>query len=312
MYERVIQEQRDPKAISLLQRRDISVARWRKAHLVHQLTLRRVLAALRALGAKVTVLRSPAVVFDASDASLVVTVGGDGTLLAASHHVGSIPILGVNSSPEHSVGFFCPAHLGNLIPMLEHALDGTLPSVSLSRMQVSVNNRILSRRVLNEALFCHAIPAATSRYLVGFGDKTEEQRSSGVWVCTAAGSTGAARSAGGRLLPFDSRRLQLVVREPYLEGRRDTPPVPLALDRLVFEPPETLTLLSKMQDARLYLDGPFRQMPVGLGDRVVCSVSNEPLHVFGLGRRGLEGRARAPARPRPAPAARKKRRRKAV
>ena len=127
MYERVIQEQRDPKAISLLQRRDISVARWRKAHLVHQLTLRRVLSGLRALGAKITVLRSPAVVFDASDASLVVTVGGDGTLLAASHHVGSIPILGVNSSPEHSVGFFCPAHLGNLLPMLERALDGTLP-----------------------------------------------------------------------------------------------------------------------------------------------------------------------------------------
>jgi NAD+ kinase len=312
MYERVIQERRDPKAISLLQRRDISVARWRKAHLAHQLTLRRVLAGLRSLGAKVTVLRSPAVVFDASDASLVVTVGGDGTLLAASHHVGSIPILGVNSSPEHSVGFFCPAHLGNLMPMLEQALEGTLPSVSLSRMQVSVNNRILSRRVLNEALFCHAIPAATSRYLVSFGGKTEEQRSSGVWVSTAAGSTGAARSAGGQLLPFASRKLQLVVREPYLELRRDTHPVPLALDRLVIEPPESLTLLSKMEDARLYLDGPFRQMPVGLGDRVVCSVSNEPLHVFGLGRRRLESPGGALARPRRAKVARKKARRKAV
>ena len=136
MYERFIQDRRDPKAISLFQRHDISVARWRKAHLAHQLTLRRVLQTLRALGAKVTVLRSPGAVFDASDAILVVTVGGDGTLLAASHHVGSIPILGVNSSPEHSVGFFCPAHLGNLQPTLERALDGTLPRVSLSRMQV--------------------------------------------------------------------------------------------------------------------------------------------------------------------------------
>ncbi|HTV18180.1 MAG TPA: NAD(+) kinase, partial [Polyangiaceae bacterium] len=88
MYERVIQDQRDPKAISLFQRRDISVARWRKAHLAHQLTLKRVQQTLRALGAKITVLRSPGVVFDATDASLVVTVGGDGTLLAASHHVG--------------------------------------------------------------------------------------------------------------------------------------------------------------------------------------------------------------------------------
>ena len=285
MYERVIQEQRDPKAITLFQRRDISVARWRKAHLAHQKTLKRVQQALRALGAKITVLRSPGVVFDATDASLVVTVGGDGTLLAASHHVGSIPILGVNSSPEHSVGFFCPAHLGNLEDTLERALDGTLPSVSLSRMQVSVNNRILSRRVLNEALFCHANAAATSRYIVSYRGKSEEQRSSGVWVSTAAGSTGAARSAGGRVLPFTSQNLQLVVREPYLESRRAARPVPLELDHIVFDPPETLTLLSKMEDARLYLDGPFRQMPVGLGDRVVCSISNEPLHVFGLGRR---------------------------
>jgi NAD+ kinase len=287
MFERFIQDQRDPKAISLLQRRDISVARWRKAHLAHQLTLKRVQQTLRALGAKITVLRSPGVVFDPTDASLVVTVGGDGTLLAASHHVGAIPILGVNSSPEHSVGFFCPAHIGNLEPTLARALDGTLPSVSLSRMQVSVNNLICSRRVLNEALFCHAIPAATSRYIVSFAGKSEEQRSSGVWVNTAAGSTGAARSAGGRLMPFTSRKLQLIVREPYLEARREVQPVPIELDHVTFDPPETLTLLSKMEDARLYLDGPYRQMPVGLGDRVVCSVSNEPLNVYGLGRRRL-------------------------
>jgi NAD+ kinase len=302
MYERFIQDQRDPKAISLFRRRDVSVARWRKAHLAHQLTLRRVQQTLRSLGAKITVLRSPGVVFDPTDASLVVTVGGDGTLLAASHHVGSIPILGVNSSPEHSVGFFCPAHVGNLEPTLERALDGTLPSVALSRMQVSVNSRILTRRVLNEALFCHAIPAATSRYIVTFRGKSEEQRSSGVWVSTAAGSTGAARSAGGRLLPFTSRQLQLIVREPYLEARREVQPVPIELDRFTIEPAESLTLLSKMEDARLYLDGPFRQMPVGLGDRVVCSVSNEPLHVFGLGRRRLATLERRPSRSRAAPA----------
>jgi NAD+ kinase len=313
MYERFIQDQRDPRAISLFQRRDISVARWRKAHLAHQLTLKRVQQTLRALGAKITVLRSPGAVFDATDAALVVTVGGDGTLLAASHHVGSIPILGVNSSPEHSVGFFCPAHIGNLEPTLEDALEGTLPRVALSRMQVSVNGRIVSRRVLNEALFCHAIPAATSRYIVGLRGKSEEQRSSGVWVSTAAGSTGAARSAGGRLLPFTSRRLQLIVREPYLEARREAEPAVIELDRLTFEPPESLALLSKMEDARLYLDGPFRQMPVGLGDRVTCSVSNEPLHVFGLGRRRLVTLSRSLTRSgkTPASASEKKRRKPA-
>jgi NAD+ kinase len=134
-------------------------------------------------------------------------------------------------------------------------------------------------------LFCHAIPAATSRYLVTFDGHTEEQRSSGVWVCTAAGSTGAARSAGGRVLPFGSAKLQLIVREPYLELRRQPRPAPLQLSSVVFEPPQSLFLTSKMADARLYLDGPYRQIPVGLGDRVVCNISDEPLTVFGLGRR---------------------------
>jgi NAD+ kinase len=149
---------------------------------------------------------------------------------------------------------------------------------------------------------------------VSFAGQSEEQRSSGVWVCTAAGSTGAARSAGGRVLPFASNKLQLVVREPYLEVRNSARPDPISLDRIVFQPPETMTLLSKMEDARLYLDGPYRQVPVGLGDRVVCGVSAEPLTVFGLGRRrnipSIEKSMLAETKPGPAP--RKKKRRRSV
>lgn len=280
LYDRAVRERRDPRIMALFQRRDVSVANWRKAHLEHERTLKKVQRVLRSLGVTVTTLRGPGVVFDASEAKLVVTVGGDGTLLAASHHVGTVPILGVNSSPNHSVGFFCPAHPDNVESILTAALEGSLRSVSLSRMQVSVNQRVCSRRVLNEALFSHVNPAATSRYFVIFKDRREEQRSSGVWVGTAAGSTGATRSAGGRVLPFDSRRLQLVVREPYIE-----PGDAYTFDRLIIEPGDHVTLLSKMEDARLYLDGPYRQVPVALGDRVVCSISDEPLTVLGLGRR---------------------------
>jgi NAD+ kinase len=280
LYDRVVRERRDPKVMALFQKRDVSVSNWRKAHLEHERTLKKVLQVLKSLGVSVTTLRGPGVVFDASDAALVVSVGGDGTLLAASHHVADVPILGVNSAPEHSVGFFCPAQRNNVDVLLKAALDGTLPSVSLARMQVSVNNRVCSRRVLNEALFSHANPGATSRYIVSQNDRVEEQRSSGVWVGTAAGSTAAIRSAGGRVMPFASRRLQLVVREPYIE-----PGDTYELDRLIIEPDDHVTLLSKMEDARLYLDGPYRQVPVELGDRVVCSLSDEPLTVFGLGRR---------------------------
>ena len=58
---------------------------------------------------KVLMVERAHAMFDASDADLVVAVGGDGTLLAASHNVVDVPILGVNSAPGHSVGFFCAA-----------------------------------------------------------------------------------------------------------------------------------------------------------------------------------------------------------
>ena len=94
-------------------------------------------------------------------------------------------------------------------------------------MRVDLNERLLHNRVLNEALFCHASPAATSRYMLRLlkgaaGTRAEqvvdeeEQKSSGLWVGPAAGSTAAQRSAGGAVLPLTSQKIQFVVREPYV------------------------------------------------------------------------------------------------
>ncbi len=56
----------------------------------------------------------------------MITVGGDGTLLAASHSVRDVPILGINSAPGYSVGFFCAAARSDLMPMIGAALAGKL------------------------------------------------------------------------------------------------------------------------------------------------------------------------------------------
>jgi NAD+ kinase len=209
-----------------------------------------------------------------------VAVGGDGTLLAASHSVVRAPILGVNSAPEHSVGFFCSAQRVTFRGMLERALAGKLPSVELTRMAVAVNGRLRTKHVLNEALYCHSSPAATSRYLLRHGKSTEEQRSSGIWIGPAAGSTAAQRSAGGRVLPLASRGLQLVVREPYTPSGR-----PYGLIKLAIPDGDVVHVESKMDDAALFFDGPHRHVPVRLGDRVSFFASDEPLSVLGLSRR---------------------------
>jgi NAD+ kinase len=280
LYERFVEEENDPRVRKLIRQNDPSVSRWRLAHREHQATLAEVEASLDRLHARVWVVHGPRVVFDASDAALVVTVGGDGTLLAASHHVGAVPILGVNSSPGSSVGFFCGARRADIGKMLERALASDLPSVRLSRMRVAVNGRIVSKRVLNEALFSHAIPAAASRYILRYGRRVEEQVSSGFWVGTAAGSTGAMHSTGGKILPLGSKRLELVVREPLARSR-------YRMTRVFVEPGREITAHNKMHDACLFLDGPYRKVTVRLGDQVSFSASEEPVRVLGLtSRRG--------------------------
>ncbi len=203
---------------------------------------------------------------------LVVVVGGDGTFLTASHFIGAnTPILGVNSAPSSSTGFFCAADSQTFGGMLKQHLEEGLPSIAVNRMEVAVGARVVSRRVLNDALFCNLHPAATSRLVISCHGLDDVQNSSGVWVGTAAGSTGATRSAGGSVLPLTSRNLQLVVREPINGHTR----------HLIVQPGTDLIVRSRMDTAAVYIDGPYTEAWVRLGDAVSFK-EGEPLTVLGL------------------------------
>ena len=267
----------DPRAGQLLKEGDATVKKWKPAHEQHVRVLDEVYEELNRWGAETLLLHGAQAEFDPVGASMIVSVGGDGTLLAASHNVSDVPVLGVNSAPRYSVGFFCAARGRTAVRTLRKALDGKIEALSLHRMSVSVNGQIRSERVLNEALYCHSDPAATSSYILQVGRKKEEQRSSGFWIGPAAGSTAAMRSAGGRILPLTSRKLQLVVREPYMGHGR----MPRIVREVVTERAR-ITAWSKMERARIFLDGPYRMIRARLGDEVTFAASNQPLTVLGL------------------------------
>ena len=84
-------------------------------------------------------------------------------------------------------------------------------------------------------LFCHDCPASTTRYLLTFDGRTEDQISSGIWISTAAGSTSVIRSAGGKEMPPRSRRLQFAVREPFPLGGKDSRVAPTLIHGYVPE-----------------------------------------------------------------------------
>jgi NAD+ kinase len=215
---------------------------------------------------------------------LIIAVGGDGTVLHASHSIGDTPVLAVNSSPPTSVGFFTGANADNFGTVLDQVLSGQLEPVTLSRMEVMVNGKVVASRALNDVLFCHDCPASTTRYQLTFDGRTEDQISSGVWVSTAAGSTAVIRAAGGKVMPPRSKQLQFAVREPFPLGGTEHQTPPSIVHGFVSEE-KVLNIRSKTDTARLYVDGPHVVFPVDFGDVVTFARSNTSLSLFGYNKK---------------------------
>jgi NAD+ kinase len=254
-----VEEEQDQRIARLLKKNDPTVRRMRRSHEEHERTLAEVGATLHRLGVDITWVRRGHAPFDPEGAELVITVGGDGTLLAASHRVSRTPLLGVNSAPSHSVGFFCGVRRGQIKSAIPRALAGKMHAVELARMSVLVNDEVVSTRVLNDARV------------------VEEQKSSGFWIGPAAGSTAAQRSGGGKILPLTARLLQLVVREPYTpEGEK------LRLTRVLVPDGKELSVRSKIREGRLFIDGPHEFVDIEMGDQLIFRRSPQSLTVLGL------------------------------
>ncbi|MGE0790997.1 MAG: NAD(+)/NADH kinase [Sandaracinaceae bacterium] len=293
-YQLYVRERNNPRIRKLIEDNDRTVRHLIDADHAHLATIEEARQACKDLGIR-GVFRYRSEDGMTLDFDLIVTIGGDGTLLWVSHRVGAeVPVLAINSAPTYSVGHFCGARKGRVKESIAAALDGKLRATRLARMQVERDDEVLHRRVLNDALFCHKVPAATTRYLIEVDGREEAHKSSGVWVGPAAGSTAAIRSAGGKVLPAGSRRLQFLVREPYVE-----PTGPYRFTRGLIAPGESLSVYSQVREGRLYLDGPRVMHEVDMGQRITFSESEEPLMLlaFPRGRAATsEGRSRSAAR----------------
>ncbi len=205
---------------------------------------------------------------------LVLTLGGDGTFLDASHAVEDAPMLGVNSAPTTSVGHFCRADGASFEEVFDEVLAEAVRPVRVFRVEVELDGEVLAPPVLNDALFSHSIPAGTSRYVVEVGERAERQKSSGIWVSTAAGSTGAIHSAGGEAMDVAGNALlQYRVREPYDEPGA----APTLLSGIESGPVRLRNLTTR---ASLFIDGPVHARRVPIGSEVVFHPGRRPLMAY--------------------------------
>lgn len=289
-YETYAEDLRDPRFLALVRKKDPKARSLLASHREHYLTLGAVQKALDRVGASTDRL-SRGEVFDDAAYDLVVAVGGDGTFISAAHQIRTTPILGVNSSPRDSVGFFCGPTRKNAERVLDQVCRGRAPLSFLHRLVTEIDGVRVPQPALNDVLYAHENTAAMARYRLIVRGVREEQKSSGVWIGPPAGSRAALGSAGGRRLPLCARKFQFVVREPYQEKGRS-----YRLRKGVLGPKDTLEIESHLGHGKVFIDGPHVCYDVPFGGSITVRLSECPLPVvaFRDPDRALGGKRRGP------------------
>lgn len=263
----------------LLESRDITDRFTARVLPAHEETVRSRLVVSSVLRSAGCVVTQPQRLHRVPDGQydLIVVVGGDGTVLDVARCVNQTPILAVNSSPSTSVGYFCRTTAEGFEAVLEPVMRGEEKPLRLTRIRIVVDGRTHPDWALNDVLVANRVPAATSRYFLFLHSAVEDQKSSGVWVSTAAGSSGAVRSAGGEPMEMDDERLQFVVREPFCQATPGDAPYRL-LRGLVGQ--EGISFESLMFDGGLFLDGRRVAVPFSYGSVATLTPDAPPLHIF--------------------------------
>ncbi len=199
---------------------------------------------------------------DASDCGLVVSLGGDGTLLRAARIVGyaGVPILGISYG---HLGFLTCAGPEDLLSSVEDALAGELHMSH--RATLDVESEFLrpdgsTYTVHSFSLNDFAVSRGGRGDMVEFdvsvsGKKIDRLRGDGFVVSTATGSTGYALAAGGPIVTPEFTGMVCVPIAPHKIMARAFLTAPSDVVEIVMSPERPV-------ERRFFADG----QPVGPGD----------------------------------------------
>jgi len=272
LYQLHILEEKDPYYLKLMRVKHPTTRSWKQVYDSHHATLEGVQRTLHLMGIR-TDLQYRRDLKKVGAYDLVVTVGGDGTLLETSHLIGKQTLLGVNAAPFDSTGALCRARLDNFLTLLVDLISGDLKPKKIPRLKIKIEGKVVPEPALNEALFANSSPAGTSRYLIQLGKRSEEHKSSGIWIASGTGSTAAIRSAGGKRVSPEKTSIQFAVREIFPEKGRK-----FKILRGILPKGSRLVLFSKMRQGSVFIDGNHIVHPVGFGQKVEITPDAAPLN----------------------------------
>ena len=144
---------------------------------------------------------------DVSDCKLIVSVGGDGTLLRVTRVAApsGVPILGVNAG---RLGFLTEVDSPNALELIPMALEGLGRLEERTMLAVEYNGKL--SYAMNDVIISRGGPARTVQANVAVNEQELLAfRGDGVIVATATGSTAYNLAAGGPVLPPTTQELIL-------------------------------------------------------------------------------------------------------
>lgn len=147
--------------------------------------------------------RSQDFAFDIEQADLVISLGGDGTLLRAASLVqySEVPILGISYG---HLGWLTSTESSQQLSYVERALNKSLHVSRRATLSVDVEFEqkwLTNLFCLNEVALKHGNSGSIIHFDVAVcGHKIDSLRADGFIVSTATGSTGYALSAGGPIV----------------------------------------------------------------------------------------------------------------
>jgi NAD+ kinase len=149
---------------------------------------------------------------------LVITVGGDGTILRAARMAADreIPITGINLG---KLGFMTEFDAGEVIEKLPELLNdrGWIDERSMLRAEVTIGSETKVYHALNDVVVARGEIARLIRVETSInGQLLTTYKTDGLIMATATGSTGYALAVGGPIMYPQSKDILMVPIAPHL------------------------------------------------------------------------------------------------
>jgi len=212
------------------------------------------------------------------------------------------------SDERRSHGALCMCTADNMVHGIERVLVGDATLRERTRINCTVKSTFSETRLvpaLNDLLVSNPSPAAVSRFRMGWLEEKNNAAvnaqygtvtrfggvsyditnslnvwSSGMWLCTATGSTAAMAAAGGSPMLLESTNLQYLIREHMIESNGNSGEEIRNMNNAMITSGQKMHLRWNSHKGRIFIDGSHLTHNLELGDEILIDNNAPPLRMF--------------------------------